>query len=53
MIYNNFLAVNNALPMNKSEIAQFTLNAIEASFISQSEKQRLTLATQDYIELHQ
>ncbi|NQZ28610.1 MAG: adenosine deaminase [Colwellia sp.] len=50
---DNFLAVNNALPMNKSEIAQFTLNAIEASFISQSEKQRLTLATQDYIELHQ
>ncbi|MCJ8297275.1 MAG: adenosine deaminase [Colwellia sp.] len=50
---DNFLAVNNALPMNKTEISQFTLNAIEASFISKSEKQRLTIATQDYIELHQ
>ena len=50
---DNFLAVNNALPMNKTEIGQFTLNAIEASFISQSEKQRLTIATQSYIDQHQ
>ena len=50
---DNFLAVNNALPMNKTEIGQFTLNAIEASFISKSEKQRLTIATQSYIDQHQ
>ena len=50
---DNFLAVNNALPMNKAEISQFTFNAIEASFISQSEKQRLTIATQSYIDQHQ
>lgn len=50
---DNFLAVNNALPMNKTEIAQFTFNAIDASFICESEKQRLTIATQNYVELHQ
>ena len=50
---DNFLAVNNAHPMNKTEIAQFTFNAIEASFTSQSEQERLRRVTQQYVELHQ
>lgn len=50
---DNFLAVNQALPMSKAEIAQFTFNAIAASFISESEKQRLTIVTQSYIDQHQ
>ena len=50
---DNFLAVNNAHPMNKAEIAQFTFNAIEASFISQNEQARLKLMTQQYLDLHQ
>ena len=50
---DNFLAVNNAHPMNKAEIAQFTFNAIEASFISESDQNRLRLMTQKYLELHQ
>ena len=49
----NFLAVNNAHPMNKTEISQFTFNAIEASFASPSEQERLIQVTQQYIELHQ
>ncbi|WP_057830424.1 adenosine deaminase [Colwellia sp. TT2012] len=47
---DNFLAVNRALPMSKVEIAQFTFNAIAASFISKSEKQRLITMTQRYLE---
>ncbi|GAM61032.1 adenosine deaminase [Vibrio ishigakensis] len=31
---DNFIAVNDAHPMQPDELAQFTLNAIEASFIS-------------------
>ncbi|KGJ93492.1 adenosine deaminase [Colwellia psychrerythraea] len=50
---DNFMAVNQALPMNKIEIAQFTFNAIEASFIANSEKQRLATATQGYLDQHQ
>jgi adenosine deaminase len=50
---DNFLAVNNAHPMSKTEITQFTFNAIEASFISTSEKKRLGMLTQKYLELHQ
>jgi adenosine deaminase len=50
---DNFLAVNSALPMNKSQIAQLTFNAIEASFISNDEKKRLITATQNYVNLHQ
>jgi len=49
---DNFLAVNHAHPMNKTELAQFTFNAIEASFISQIEKDKLTIATQAYLNLH-
>jgi adenosine deaminase len=50
---DNFIAVNNAHPMNKAEIAQFTFNAIEASFVCQNEQARLKLMTQKYLDLHQ
>lgn len=46
---DNFIAVANAHPMDKTEIAQFTLNAIEASFISDEEKARLVNITQQYL----
>jgi len=45
---DNFLAVQNAHSMSRAEIMQFTLNAIEASFISSSEKERLTSMTENY-----
>ncbi|OLQ80549.1 adenosine deaminase [Photobacterium proteolyticum] len=45
----NFLAVVKAHPMSKEEVAQFTLNAIEASFISESEKLRLQKETLIYL----
>ena len=45
----NFLAVAKAHPMNKEEIAQFTFNAIEASFISDEHKKRLRQLTQAYL----
>jgi adenosine deaminase len=48
---DNFVAVHEAHPMEKAEIAQFTFNAIEASFISQENKERLMSITQRY--LHQ
>ncbi|EMA2479820.1 adenosine deaminase [Vibrio fluvialis] len=35
---DNFMAVADAHPMSHQELAQFTLNAIEASFISDAEK---------------
>jgi len=50
---DNFLAVANAHPMSKAELAQFTFNAIEASFISASEKSRLRLTTEQYLAQHQ
>ena len=50
---DNFLAVTNAHEVSKAEAAQFTFNAIEASFISDSEKERLNTATQNYLQLHQ
>lgn len=52
-ITDNFLAVNNAHVMSKAEIAQFTFNAIEASYLSQSEKKQLTTLTQKYLALHE
>ena len=48
----NFLAVADAHAMSKAEIAQFTLNAIEASFISAAEKARLHTTTQQYLAAH-
>ncbi|WOH37798.1 adenosine deaminase [Thalassotalea fonticola] len=50
---NNFLAVVNAHPINKAEIAQFTFNAIEASFVNKHEKERLRKVTQRYLNLYQ
>ena len=50
---DNFLAVNNAHAMSKAEVAQFTFNAIDASFISKSEKNRLRMITQRYLDLLQ
>lgn len=47
---DNFIAVADAHPMSKTEIAQFTFNAIEASFISIDEKQRLRSITQAYVQ---
>jgi adenosine deaminase len=38
---DNFLAVAEAHSMSTREIARFTFNAINASFISKHEKQRL------------
>lgn len=46
---DNFNAVADVHPMNKAEIAQFTINAINASFISKQEKQRLLAITQRYL----
>ncbi|MEH6454347.1 MAG: adenosine deaminase [Psychromonas sp.] len=47
---DNFIAVADAHPMTKDEIAQFTFNAIEASFISEQEKTILRELTQAYLK---
>ncbi|SGZ06112.1 adenosine deaminase [Moritella viscosa] len=49
---DNFMAVSNAHDMSKSEIAQFTFNAIEASFISEEEKDRLVAINIAYLVLN-
>jgi len=49
---DNFLAVHDAIELEKHELAQFTLNAIEASFISDSEKNRLRALTEEYLAKH-
>lgn len=46
---DNFLAVAEAHPMTEAELTQFTLNAIEASFISDKEKERLIRITEEYL----
>ena len=50
---DNFFAVTNAHSLNKTEIAQFTLNAIYASFISDSKKEQLRIVIQRYLDIHQ
>ncbi|PSU49114.1 adenosine deaminase [Photobacterium frigidiphilum] len=45
----NFHAVANAHAMTKNEIAQFTRNGIEASFISDDEKARLVVLVDTYM----
>jgi adenosine deaminase len=45
----NFLAVVDAHPMTLDEVAQFTLNAIEASFISDDEKVQLVALVDVYM----
>lgn len=49
---DNFMAVSDAHSMTKAEIAQFTFNAIEASFISTLEKNRLSAINKAYLALH-
>ncbi|NIY91340.1 adenosine deaminase [Vibrio diazotrophicus] len=46
---DNFNAVADAHPMSYQELVQFTLNAIEASFISDQEKARMVEQTQAYL----
>lgn len=46
----NFNAVANAHQLTQKELAQFSLNAIEASFISTSDKQRLSQIVTNYLE---
>lgn len=46
---DNFLAVANALKPSKQELAQFTFNAIAASFIGAEEKASLRLVTESYL----
>lgn len=45
----NFHAVADAHSMTKNEVAQFTLNGIEASFISDDEKARLVVLVDTYM----
>jgi len=49
---DNFMAVVDAHKISKSEIAQFTYNAIEASFITQREKDRLMALNKAYLDLN-
>lgn len=49
---DNFMAVCNAHKLSKLEVAQFTFNAIEASFISELEKERLMAVNKAYLENH-
>ncbi|MFT5808176.1 MAG: adenosine deaminase [Moritella dasanensis] len=49
---DNFMAVGEAHLMTKAEIAQFTFNAIEASFISDVEKDRLFAMNKAYLALN-
>jgi len=46
---DNFNAVARALPVTREELAQFTLNAIEASFVSSKEKQAMTEKVRAYL----
>ena len=46
---DNFMAIAEAHDITKTEISQFTFNAIEASFISAEEKERLTMVIKNYL----
>ncbi|WP_059020038.1 adenosine deaminase [Vibrio coralliirubri] len=46
---DNFLAVANAHPLTKNELAQFSINAIEASFISPHAKEDLITQVRQYL----
>jgi adenosine deaminase len=46
---DNFNAVNQAHDMTQQELAQFSLNAIEASFIGESLKQKYREVVLAYI----
>ncbi|MEC4728502.1 adenosine deaminase [Shewanella sp. D64] len=47
---DNFNAVAEALPLTKAELTQFTLNAIEASFINDDAKAVMKTCTLAYLE---
>ena len=47
---DNFLAVATAHPLSLQEIAQFSYNAIEASFIGKHEKQRLESRLNEFVK---
>ncbi|KIF48178.1 adenine deaminase [Vibrio owensii 47666-1] len=49
---DNFMAVSNAHPMTKAELAQFTINAINASFISEALKAKYRAQVADYLASH-
>ena len=46
---DNFLAVAEAHPMTDEEVAQFTYNAIEASFVSDEQKAQMREKVTDYV----
>lgn len=48
---DNFMAVSNAHPMTKSELAQFTINAINASFISEALKAKYRAQVADHLAI--
>ncbi|MCG9683308.1 adenosine deaminase [Vibrio sp. Isolate23] len=47
---DNFLAVADSHMLTQEELVQFSRNAIEASFISDSEKQRLTSRLDEFVD---
>ncbi|MDN3631655.1 adenosine deaminase [Vibrio lentus] len=49
---DNFLAVANAHPLTKNELAQFSINAIEASFVSPQARQELTAQVRQYLTVN-
>ncbi|EGR4674321.1 adenosine deaminase [Vibrio parahaemolyticus] len=49
---DNFLAVNQAHPMSKEELAKFTLNAIDASFIGNELKAQYRHQVEQYVAQH-
>ncbi|WP_435247661.1 adenosine deaminase [Vibrio sp. nBUS_14] len=49
---DNFLAVANAHPLTKNELAQFSINAIEASFVSPQVRQELTAQVCQYLTVN-
>ncbi|WP_281221726.1 adenosine deaminase [Photobacterium sanguinicancri] len=49
---DNFLAVSNAHPMSKQELAQFTINAINGSFISDALKAGYRAQVENYLANH-
>ncbi len=49
---DNFLAVAASHQLTQQELAQFTRNAIEASFISEQEKHALTAQLEEFMRQH-
>ena len=49
---DNFLALSKAHQMSDSEIARFSLNAIEASFASAERKQELRSTVENFLKQH-